>query len=147
MHPKTVLTLLMIVGGAFMGVQALKQLPVAAATSMDEVFVGPGSAADAKKVAAWLDALADDIEVDGELDNPQLKTNLDVEELRVRASQFITYKLAKSYKDTPFAEIAEAFLTSKVGQETGELTPTQRKAWAQAYRELADSCRAAAGGW
>lgn len=106
-------------------------------------FVSETAADDAALVAALADSIADCLEWDGQQPQPVLRTGVAMDELRTRARECLVRGVSLGDRHPKVREIVGDYLDGQVGNDGGELTPTQRDAWCHAYRQIARACRAA----
>lgn len=111
------------------------------AIDLTSAFTGVDAAKDAATLASMSGSLADMIEWDGQQAEPLLKTGRALDELRTRARQFICEGKSLGEKHPKMCEIVGDYLQSQLGDDGGEITPEQRAAWVNAYREIARSAR------
>ena len=119
--------------------------PPAGAIDLTTAFVGPDAATDAATLAGMSDAIADMIEWDGTQAEPFFKTGKSLDQLRTRTRQFMCGGESLGQRHPKVGELVGAYLTDKLGEGGGEITPEQRDAWVAAYREIARSARHAIG--
>lgn len=110
--------------------------PDAGPLNLKGLFSGPTASDDASIVGALCSELADEIEYDGEQQQPYLKTGVSVDELR-KAARILRCKGVSIGDRQPKARDAIAtYLEENVGTDGGALTAESRAAWVSAYRDI-----------
>jgi hypothetical protein len=99
-------------------------------------FVGPDAASDAATFSALCDELAAVIEFDSMQPTPRLKTGASIEDLRVAAREARMKGVSLGARQPRVRDAVKEFLDEKAGVSGGPLTPSQRSAWAAAFREI-----------
>lgn len=103
--------------------------------SLDGCFTGPDGAADAVTLACLAYELADEIEYDAMCDEP-LATGVAFDELRRRARILRCRGESLGEKYPALCERVHKFLTDRLGESGGPVSPEQRARWVAAYREI-----------
>lgn len=106
------------------------------------VFAGPTATEDAVTLAALAAEYADVLEADGKLDKPRLATGAQFDALRVIARDMRCRGAKIGDRQPRVRDDVERFLTDRLGTSGGPVTPEQRAAWVDAYRTIAEACRA-----
>ena len=146
MRTKVAIGLLVAAAAIYVATARTPATPLpAGAIDLTTAFVGPDAAKDASTVAGMSDAIAGMIEWDGTQSEPILKTGKSLDQLRTRTRQFLCGGESLGQKHPKVGELVGAYLTDKLGESGGEITPEQRDAWVAAYREIARSARHAIG--
>ena len=108
-----------------------------AGLSLRGKWIGPRAAEDAAAFAGLCHGIAAALEVDGSLPQPRISSGVQIEDLKIAASQgrFLPRRLTT---EQPHATAAAGkYLDDVVGTSGGPLDATTRAKWAAAYRELA----------
>ena len=114
------------------------------AFSLRGKFVGPSAATDAAMFSALLGELADCLEQDGSRkDGPRLKTGVAFDDLRIAAREARMRGESLGARQPAVRDAVHGFLDQAVGTSGGPVTAESRKAWVQAYRDLAKACEEA----
>lgn len=106
------------------------------------VFVGPTASEDAATLAALAAEYADVLEADGRLDKPRLATGAQFDTLRVVARDLRCRGTKIGDRQPRVRDEIERFLTDRLGTSGGPVTAEQRAGWVDAYRVIAEACRA-----
>jgi hypothetical protein len=104
--------------------------------SLAGCFVGPDAAEDAAIVAALAWEIADEIEHDGQQDEPALTSGVAFDELRTRARVLRCRGESLGAKYPTLRDKVQSFLEGRVGVSGGPVTDRQRDEWVRAYREI-----------
>lgn len=113
--------------------------------SMRGLFIGPEAAADAARLAALCDELAECIQVDGMREGgPRLKSGVAFDDLRVAAREARMRGESIGARQPNVKQAIHDFLDKAVGSSGGPVTAEQRAQWVAAYRELGRACADAA---
>jgi len=147
MSPRVILALVLLVVGLFsMRGKAPEPTPTPEPVGLNlrGSFIGPTAPADAAKLAALCDELADIIEQDGMKDEPRLKSGVAFDDLRVAAREARCRGESIGQRQPHVREAIHKFLDDAVGSSGGPVGPQQRSAWVAAYRELGRACADAA---
>lgn len=107
-------------------------------------FVGPTAAEDAFTLSAMCDEIASQIEWDGMQEEPLFRTGVSLDALRVRTRTLLLRGESFWDRQPRVCEDIGAYLVDRLGISGGELSPAQRQAWVEAYRELARAAEDAA---
>jgi hypothetical protein len=113
---------------------------VAPAGKLDLKWQGSTAQEDRLLVGGLTAEIADVIEYDGTLEKPRLSAGVHVDELRTRARDFRCKGENIRDRQPAVNKAVEEFLDKAVGNSGGPLSEQQRKAWVDAYREIARSC-------
>ena len=103
------------------------------------------AAADAKLLAYVCDTLAEILDTDGKLKEPQLSTGLAIDNLR-RNDRIYTFQrrsLSTNYPALP--NVISAHFEAIVGTSGGPIDDQQRAKWVKAFADLAKASHYAAG--
>lgn len=107
-------------------------------------FVGESASSDASTVGNLLLELADEIEFDGAQAEPELRTGVQIDQLR-KAARVLRCRGESIGDRQPAArDKIAAYLDTHVGPDGGPLTPAQRSAWISAFREVGEAATDAA---
>lgn len=99
---------------------------------------------DARKFAQLCDALADVIEYDGARTEPQLRSGVQLENLRMIARDTQLSGASYAAKYPRLGNDIKAYLDQQLGIDGGVLNDDRRRKWIAAYRQLAKSANYAA---
>ena len=116
-------------------------------------FVGPHAAEDASLTAAITGQVADglktdgkvDIDGDGKIDPPRLKTGRQVWELRNVMRAYLTGGVLLGDRQPMVRDAIKAYLDQECGKSPGDLTDESKATWERAFREIHDAASAAIG--
>ncbi|NBW22295.1 MAG: hypothetical protein EBR82_81520 [Caulobacteraceae bacterium] len=109
--------------------------------SMRGLFIGPEASADAARLAALCDELAECIELDGVREGgPRLKSGVAFDDLRVAAREARLRGESIGARQPHVKKAIHDYLDAAVGQSGGPVSPEQRSKWVAAYRELSRAC-------
>lgn len=113
--------------------------------SMRGLFIGPEAAADAARLAALCDELAECIQADGAREGgPRLKSGVAFDDLRVAAREARLRGDSIGARQPHAKQAIHDYLDKAVGTSGGPVGPEERSKWVAAYRELSRSCADAA---
>ena len=104
-------------------------------------FAGPTAYADARIVEHLTHEIADVIETDGQQEKPRLTTGVQLDDLRTRAREFRCRGERIGERQPAVNEAVSKYLTEKLGESGGPVTPEQRQAWVDSYREISRAAR------
>jgi hypothetical protein len=113
--------------------------------SLRGMFIGPEAAADAARLAALCDELAECIQADGIREGgPRLKSGVAFDDLRVAAREARLRGVSIGARQPHARKAIHDYLDQAVGTSGGPVSPEQRSKWVAAYRELSRACADAA---
>jgi hypothetical protein len=117
--------------------------PPAGALDLRGKFVGPSAAEDAAALAGLCRGIAEALERDAAGTTPRITTGVQLEDLRIAASEgrFLPRSLSR---EQPHAVAAAGrYLDSVVGTSGGPLAADARQRWVEAFRTLAQAAEEA----
>lgn len=109
--------------------------PEPAVFSLRGVFRGPTASADAATVGALLTELADEIEYDGTLPEPSIRTGAQIDQLRKTARLMRCRGESIGDRQPAARDKIAAYLESRVGTDAGSLKGGDRENWVAGLRE------------
>lgn len=115
--------------------------PTPSSFSLRGEFVGETAAADAAMLAALCSEIADEIEWDGQQQEPFLKTGLAFDALRTRARIARLKGDSVGERQPRVRDAIDQYLVGTVGTSGGPVDAQARAAWVSAYRVIAEACR------
>lgn len=105
-------------------------------------FEGADAAQDAAIVAAMASEIADVIEYDGGQPSPLLTTGWEVDQMRTQTRVWMCGGDSLGEKHPKLCNAVSVYLDETVGNNGGPLSKQERRAWIDAYREIARAARA-----
>ena len=117
--------------------------PDAAAFSLRGKFVGPTAAEDAAAMAGLCHGIADALASDGGRQSPRITTGVQLEDVRIAASEGRFLPRSLSREQPHAAAAAGKYLDEVAGTSGGPLDATSRARWVEAYRALAQAAEEA----
>jgi hypothetical protein len=110
--------------------------PDAGPIVLSGVFVGPSASEDAALVGALCSELADEIEYDASLKEPNFKTGASVDELRKLSRILRCRGISIGDRQPAARDTIAAYLEKHVGSDGGPLSAESRSAWVAAFRDI-----------
>lgn len=110
--------------------------PEPAVFSLRGVFRGPTASSDAATVGALLTELADEIEYDGTLPEPSIRTGAQIDQLRKTARLMRCRGESIGDRQPAARDQIAAYLETRVGTDAGALKGTDRENWVAGLREV-----------
>lgn len=99
-------------------------------------FVGPTASEDASIVGNMCLEIADEVEWDGHAATPIYRTGVAVDDLRKTVRVLRCRGISIGDRQPSARDVIASYLESKVGTHGGDLTPEQRAAWVEAFRDV-----------
>jgi hypothetical protein len=111
--------------------------PEPTALDLRGLFVGPTAADDAVTFGALCDELAGVIAYDGTLPSPRLKNGTQFDDLRVAACDARMRGVSIGARQPRVRDAIKTYLEQKLGTSGGAVSVDSRRAWVEAFREIA----------
>ena len=111
--------------------------PEPTALDLRGLFVGPTAAEDAVTFGTLCDELAEVVSYDGSLASPRLKTGTQLDDLRVAACDARMRGVSIGARQPKVRDAIKAYLDAKIGTGGGPVSVDARRAWVDAFREIA----------
>jgi hypothetical protein len=116
--------------------------PAPAPTGLDlrGLFIGPTAADDAVAFGSLCDSLAEAIEYDGTTAAPRLKTGVALDDLRIAAADYRMKGVSIGARQPKVREAIQDYLEAHLGTSGGPVSVEARRAWVDAFRDIARAC-------
>lgn len=111
--------------------------PEPTALDLRGLFVGPTAADDAVTFGALCDELAEVIAYDGTLASPRLKNGTQLDDLRVAACDARMRGVSIGARQPRVRDAIKTYLEQQLGTSGGPVSVEARRAWVDAFREIA----------
>lgn len=112
--------------------------------SLESAFVGPTASADASTIGEMLLAIADDLEYDGNLAEPDYRTGLQIDQVRKKARLLRCKGESIGDRQPAARDKIAAYLEAHAGTDSGALTAESRASWISAFRDVGRAASEAA---
>lgn len=144
---KTLLVAALIAGAILAAVLEFAPRPATPAPdnglSLRGKFIGASAAEDAAAMAGLCHGIADALASDGGRQSPRITTGVQIEDVRIAASEGRFLPRSLSREQPHAAAAAGRYLDEVAGTSGGPLDATSRSRWVEAYRTLAQAAEEA----
>lgn len=114
--------------------------PAPSGLDLRGLFLGPTAADDAVAFGTLCESLAEAIEHDGTLAAPRLKTGVNMDDLRVAAADYRMKGVSIGARQPKVRQAIHDYLDGKLGTGGGPVSVEARRAWVDAFRDIARAC-------